>query len=661
MIIGHLTPLSICHLTFYSCIALYLCAFHPSSENAVIIIYITGMLAELAPRWVRRIFLPEFLLVTVTGLVWWQLVPANNQDAMHGTAGIAIAYWLLVPSRLAMLRWVLSLVIVELLLMSRLPQAGSAILITVPIGLAALGMDSWLSGAVPARASSRLKSQIATSIIRWAVVPVCIVVLAALSLGSWLVEETAHYHATHKPATAPSTQFGPVVIGLEESLSIGDHNSVDRDPRIAARLTWETGADPVEMVYLRALALSQLELKGSALSWKPDSNNPLVQAPPPTHQPTRWAHILRMPSRTDVVLRPDGGDAIELDGLVVDGDGNRYRPQLGEALRLYRVDFDDGQLQADPKSFAKYQRVDSSLQNLPWQDIEDARWKNVSPERAALLIKIFLQGRCHYDLENLPPPAPGPGGVLKSFLFGNDFEERRGHCQYFSTAAVLLLRRAGHIARCVAGFASDEIDDRGVVFRGLHAHAWIEVVNAEGRWQRFDPTPSIRNRRITAGINLDNDGVKPDNEPEPKALAPIADKEKENLITLAENWWPVIAGGCLVLIVAIVFFVRRQRGAIIRDPRLAELQRRNDDLIRLALSMGVNVKPATTLSDVTSALELKTGIDLQIHLEAHLAARYGNGPLPEPWPYDAIRSANRAKREPQQPAQKHTTEKQTRS
>jgi transglutaminase-like putative cysteine protease len=643
MRLGRLTPLSLCHLAFYSLIALYLCAFHPSSETMVLILFLTGVIAEILPRLLRSLFLPELLLVSVTGLCWWLLVPPHNQDAMHGTAGIAIAYWLLVPSRLGMLRWVLSLVIVELLLMSRLSNSGLSTLIAVPIGLAALGMDSWLSGVIPARASARLKTQIANSIVRWAIVPVCFVVLFALTLGSWAIKEVSHYHATHKAITSQGNKFGSVVVGLEESLSIGNHSSVDRDPRIAARLTWESGVDPIGLVYLRALALSQLHVDGSTLSWKPNSNLPLKPAPSATHQPTRWARILRMPSRTDVVLRPDGGDAIDLDGLVVDGDHNRYRPLLGEGLRSYRVDFDDGQLEADPDTLAQYRTVDVALSDLPWQDIEGARWRNVSPERAATLIRDRLQERCHYDLENLPAPAPGPGGVLRGFLFGRSEAERRGHCQYFSTAAVILLRRAGHTARCVAGFASDEYDDRGVVFRGLHAHAWIEVVNAEGRWQRFDPTPGVRNARITAGIDLGNNSTNQIKEPLPQDLPPVNEKNSTSLKTYAANWWPLIVMAVASLLYVVVIMVRKYRNQIPRDPRLAELQRRNDDLVRLAMTLGVMVKPATTLSDVATALEQRTGIDLRRHLEAHLAARFGNGPLPEPWPIDTLRQAARVK------------------
>lgn len=640
-----MTPLSTTHLGFLALIALYLCAFHGAGEAPVIVLFITGVVAELLPRGLRRLFLPELLLILGVAACWAWLVPYESNDAIHAAAGMAIAYWLLVPSRLGMLRWVLSLAIVELLLQARVSNAAMSSLVCVPIGLAALGIDSWLCGAITAKASARLKAQTGSSLIRWALVPIAIVVVAAISAGTWVVKEAASHHASSQQ-NLPRQGRPAQVAGLQESMSIGDHPNVDRDPRIAARLSWETGADPTGTVYLRAMALSDLVLTGSMLSWKPDRAGELLPAPPPTHQPTRWARVLRMPSRDDVVLRPDGGDAVDLDGLVVDYDGNRYRPQLGEALRSYRADFDDGQLEADPATLIRYRDVDPRLNTLPWELIEDGRWKSVSPERAATLIRERLGERCSYALENLPVPADGPGGVMRGFLFGRTEAERRGHCQYFATAAVLLLRRAGHTARCVVGFASDEGDDRGIVFRGLHAHAWVEVVNSQGRWQRVDPTPAVYLELREKDVpDFNNDGTRtPQDEQQPEELPPVGEPTATAAVeAIAKRWWPVLLPFAGVVVVLLLLLVRRGSHRQRIDPRIAELQRRNDDLVRLAMSLGVTVTPATTLSEVADALKRRTGVDLERHLDAHLAARYGSGPMPEPWPIDALRQGARGK------------------
>ena len=110
---------------------------------------------------------------------------------------------------------------------------------------------------------------------------------------------------------------------------------------------------------------------------------------------------------------------------------------------------------------------------------------------------------------------------------------------------------------------------------------------------------------------------------------------------LAKRWWwavilVLIAGAWLLVV------VRRARKPAL-DPRLAELQRRNDDLLRLAAALGVSVSPATPLTHVALALQSRTGVDLQRHLDDHLAARFGNGPMPEPWPIDALRAGARSR------------------
>jgi protein-glutamine gamma-glutamyltransferase len=71
-------------------------------------------------------------------------------------------------------------------------------------------------------------------------------------------------------------------------------------------------------------------------------------------------------------------------------------------------------------------------------------------------------------------------------------ETRRGHCEYFATAATLLLREAGIPARYAIGYSVMELDPkrREWLVRGLHRHAWCRVWDeASGLWIDFDPTP----------------------------------------------------------------------------------------------------------------------------------------------------------------------------
>ena len=80
--------------------------------------------------------------------------------------------------------------------------------------------------------------------------------------------------------------------------------------------------------------------------------------------------------------------------------------------------------------------------------------------------------------------APLP---LRQFLQ----DTRRGHCEFFATATVLLLRQAGIPARYATGYAVSEWSEleQAFVVRRRHAHAWANV-HIAGQWSALDTTPA---------------------------------------------------------------------------------------------------------------------------------------------------------------------------
>ena len=67
---------------------------------------------------------------------------------------------------------------------------------------------------------------------------------------------------------------------------------------------------------------------------------------------------------------------------------------------------------------------------------------------------------------------------------------RAGHCEYFATATVLLLREAGIPARYAVGYSVHEAGMDGYVVRQRDAHAWCLVWNEQKKtWDDFDTTP----------------------------------------------------------------------------------------------------------------------------------------------------------------------------
>ena len=85
-------------------------------------------------------------------------------------------------------------------------------------------------------------------------------------------------------------------------------------------------------------------------------------------------------------------------------------------------------------------------------------------------------------------PRTAREATLDHFLF----ERRAGHCEYFSTAMVVMLRTQGIHAREVNGFRGGEWSEFGnyLAVTQNQAHSWVEVWFPNYGWVTFDPTPA---------------------------------------------------------------------------------------------------------------------------------------------------------------------------
>jgi transglutaminase-like putative cysteine protease len=102
----------------------------------------------------------------------------------------------------------------------------------------------------------------------------------------------------------------------------------------------------------------------------------------------------------------------------------------------------------------------------------------------AAAVEQYLRNELDYSLVT---PSRVREDPVEDFLF----ESRAGHCEYFATAMVLLLRAQSIPSRLVTGFGRGrwvELTDFEVV-RKSDAHAWVEVFDEQTGWNTFDPTP----------------------------------------------------------------------------------------------------------------------------------------------------------------------------
>ena len=104
------------------------------------------------------------------------------------------------------------------------------------------------------------------------------------------------------------------------------------------------------------------------------------------------------------------------------------------------------------------------------------------PVDAAAAVERWLTKSLGYTRE-LPGPQADP---IAHFLF----ESRRGHCELFSSAMVILLRLAGIPARNVTGYYGGVHTSAGYwAVRAGDAHSWVEVYVPGAGFVPFDPTP----------------------------------------------------------------------------------------------------------------------------------------------------------------------------
>src|SRR5688572_18575175 len=149
-----------------------------------------------------------------------------------------------------------------------------------------------------------------------------------------------------------------------------------------------------------------------------------------------------------------------------------------------------------------------------------------------------------YDLE--VPAPPEDQDVADYFLF----DLKKGYCDYYATAMVVLARSSGLPARFVSGYSSGSYDapNAQYVVRELNAHSCAEIYFPEIGWVEFEPTaaqPEI-DRTLSEVIHP------PDQNAESAASQLLNRFRLEKAI----YWLSPIAG---ILVIAVLYFTFIER------------------------------------------------------------------------------------------------------
>ena len=137
----------------------------------------------------------------------------------------------------------------------------------------------------------------------------------------------------------------------------------------------------------------------------------------------------------------------------------------------------------------------------------DSRGRRRDDYELALALEQYLalSPQFRYTLD-LSMPRPRSLDPIEHFVS----QTRAGHCQYFASALVMMLRAQKIPARLVVGYSTDDYNDISsrYIARGSHAHAWVEALldadqipptqrvygqpRSTRYWLRLDPTPPVR-------------------------------------------------------------------------------------------------------------------------------------------------------------------------
>jgi len=272
--------------------------------------------------------------------------------------------------------------------------------------------------------------------------------------------------------------------GFGEKISPGSVEMIKGDPSVAMRVEWLKGSrPPQDKLYWRGKVY--IEYRHGVWAVPRLREKPLH---------------LALPRGKDVVYRiflePHQSNALFALGIprAVALKGSKAAIGLGYTLHApspitQRVSYTTRSrlVEAYPPIIPPNQflRVPSGAKGPLQHLAQSIASKEKDPLALARAVERYLKTNHEYSFH---PGSKGPYPVV-SFLLNKG----KGHCEYFATSMVLLLRIRGVPARIVAGFHGGEWNQLGnyYIVRNSDAHTWVEVYKKGSGWVPFDPTPPL--------------------------------------------------------------------------------------------------------------------------------------------------------------------------
>jgi len=278
-------------------------------------------------------------------------------------------------------------------------------------------------------------------------------------------------------------------VGFSEKVEFGSFGDVLLDPTVVMRV--ELSGEKLPL-YWRGMTLDYFD----GLSWKDSvggrfrlfkTGDRFVLGDAGARSQLQQKVYIE-PMDTDVVFALGEPIAVEADGrfMETDGAGALFIPAKKDrrfTYTLWSAPEGGGNITDRVWSKRRYLQLPEGIERVAALAREVSGEGKTDLEKA-LLIESHLRANYRYSLKTDPvPPGMSP---VEDFLFSS----KKGFCEYYATAMVLMLRSQGISARIVTGFLGGDMNELGnyILVRQSNAHSWVEA-GIGGRWQVFDPTP----------------------------------------------------------------------------------------------------------------------------------------------------------------------------